>query len=81
MAVDSEGTRIRVEDKSVGVRRNQDEEVIRRFRDLRRELRQRATYEVTNQQVLSILLDCYFVHRENEAVPFERLRSNAGERP
>lgn len=76
----TQSSQIRVQNSAIKVRRNQDEEVIRRFRDLRRDLRRRSTYEVTNRDVLSILLDCYFVHRENEPVPFERLRSSAGDR-
>lgn len=71
--------RIDIQRSEIRVRDSMDDrEAIQRFRDLREDLRRRARYEVTNADVLDILLDCYWVHRENGPVPFERLRPSGG---
>lgn len=51
-----------------------DEYAVTRFRELRYEMSHREAFEVTNDYVLSVLLDCYRVHQENEPAPFDRER-------
>lgn len=74
------GTRVGVDWKGrVSIKSDADAmDAVRRFRDVRSDLQDRHGYEVTNDVVLTHLLDVYALHAEREG---RETVAEAAERP